>query len=77
MQEELPFDKTILTELVTATMPYGKYKGHILCNIPVSYLEWMRSKDALPKGRLGMQLHTLLEIKMNGLEEILVGLNKM
>ena len=69
-------DSTILTELITATMPYGKYKGVVLCSIPVNYLEWYAAKG-FPKGRLGMQLATLYEIKINGLEHILQGLTRM
>jgi uncharacterized protein len=76
MHDEPQFDSSILPELVKNTMPFGKYKGVVLCDIPVSYLEWMQGKDAFPKGRLGMQLHTLLEIKANGLGEILVELKK-
>jgi len=52
-------------------MPYGKYKDTILAKIPVSYLEWMAREQAFPKGRLGMQLHTVYEIKINGLERLL------
>ncbi len=63
-------DPSILPQLVTFKMPYGKYKDTILCNIPVSYLEWMASKG-FPPGKLGMLLQTMYEIKINGLEELL------
>ncbi len=63
-------DTSILPQLVTFKMPYGKYKDTILCNIPVSYLEWMASKG-FPPGKLGMLLHTMYEIKINGLEDLL------
>lgn len=66
----------ILKSLVTSEMPFGKYKGRKLCDLPVSYLEWMASKG-FPKGKLGMQLATLFEIKTNGLDEILYGLKKL
>jgi uncharacterized protein len=56
-------------------MPFGKYKGYILCNLPVSYLEWFQQKG-FPDGKLGELLQTLLEIKMNGLEYLLDPLKK-
>lgn len=61
----------IIKSLSTTKMPYGKYKETILSRIPVSYLEWMARENAFPKGKLGMQLHTLYEIKVNGLGDLL------
>lgn len=63
-------DKQILIEIANNTMPFGKYKGKVMMDIPVSYLEWMANKG-FPKGRLGMQLQTLLVVKSNGLQELL------
>ena len=60
----------LLLELVKMQMPFGKYKGTILCNLPVSYLEWFQ-REGFPKGKLGMLLATMLEIKSNGLEKLL------
>ncbi len=60
----------LLTDLVKIRMPFGKYKGTVLCNIPVSYLEWFNRKG-FPKGKLGQQLQTMYEIKLNGLEYLL------
>ena len=57
-------------ELVTMKMPFGKYKDKILCDLPVSYLEWFH-REGFPKGKLGMLLATIYEIKINGLEELL------
>ncbi|TCO06014.1 DUF3820 family protein [Natronoflexus pectinivorans] len=65
----------ILTALVTMRMPYGKYKGYILSDIPEYYLVWMYQKG-FPQGKLGMMLHTLYEIKLNGLEFLLKPLRK-
>ncbi len=66
----------ILKELVIHQMPFGKYKGRKLCDLPVYYLEWFAAKG-FPEGKLGMQLATLYEIKTNGLGEILEGLKKL
>lgn len=65
--------KEILLSLVQTKMPYGKYKDVTLCNIPVHYLEWMQ-RQGFPKGKLGVQLATIYEIKLNGLEHLLTPL---
>jgi len=62
--------KEILLSLVNTKMPYGKYKDVLLCNIPVHYLEWI-NRQGFPKGKLGVQLETMYEIKLNGLEHLL------
>ena len=69
-------DRQILIDLVTKKMPFGKYSGRLLCDLPVHYLEWFQRKG-FPEGKLGMQLSTLYEIKINGLGEILFKLKKM
>jgi uncharacterized protein len=60
----------LLLDLVNMKMPYGKYKGTVLCNLPVSYLEWFNRKG-FPEGKMGMLLQTIYEIKLNGLEYLL------
>lgn len=65
----------ILIGLVKDQMPFGKYKGTKICDLPVHYLEWF-AREGFPQGKLGMQLQTVLEIKMNGLEEIIYRLKK-
>ncbi len=69
-------DKEILMDLVTKRMPFGKYKGKLLCDIPEDYLVWMQKKG-FPDGKLGMWLSTLYEIRLNGLDDILYQLKKM
>ena len=65
----------ILNQLVQTKMPYGKYKGVIICNIPEHYLVWYHSKG-FPEGNLGMLLNTIYEIKLNGLEYLLKPLKR-
>ncbi|MEQ8582694.1 MAG: DUF3820 family protein [Marinoscillum sp.] len=66
-------DKSILLELTTYRMPFGKYKGVAICNLPERYLIWFRTKG-FPEGKLGMLLNTMYEIRLNGLEYLLKGL---
>ena len=69
--QDIPMpDGNMLREIVTMQMPFGKYKGTVLKNLPVSYLEWF-SRKGFPKSKLGNLLQCLLEIKMNGLEDLL------
>jgi uncharacterized protein (DUF3820 family) len=63
-------DPKILLDIVQMRMPYGKYKGTIIADIPISYLEWISGKG-FTKDKLGMMLSTVFEIKTNGLGEIL------
>jgi uncharacterized protein (DUF3820 family) len=69
-------DRQILIDLVSKRMPFGKYKGKLLCDIPEEYLIWMHRKG-FPEGKIGMWLSTLYEIRLNGLEEILWELKKI
>jgi len=59
-----------LIQITQIKMPFGKYKGNLLCNLPVSYLEWFEQKG-FPEGKLGILLQTIYEIKLNGLEYLL------
>mgnify|MGYP003401689742 CR=1 FL=1 len=74
--EELPApDPQLLLQLVQTKMPFGKYKDRLICDLPVSYLEWFNRKG-FPKGKLGMQLQTMYEIQVNGLGYLLNPLKK-
>lgn len=65
----------VLIDIVQTRMPYGKYKGTIIADIPISYLEWMAGKG-FTKDKMGMLLSTTFEIKTNGLSEILFMVKK-
>jgi hypothetical protein len=66
----------ILKQIVTVKMPFGKFSGRLLCDLPIEYLEWFKRKGGFPKGKLGIQLDTVYEIKLNGLEDIIRELKK-
>ncbi len=63
-------DPEILQALVKMKMPFGKYQGNFICNLPETYLVWFKQKG-FPTGKLGMLLATMYEIKLNGLEYLL------
>ena len=63
-------DPNLLIQLVKMKMPFGKFKDRLLCDLPVSYLEWFQRKG-FPKGKLGILLETIYEIKINGLDGLL------
>lgn len=61
----------ILQEICTQKMPFGKYKDTVIADLPINYLEWFH-RQGMPKGKLGMQLSTIYEIKLNGLMDLLI-----
>lgn len=63
-------DETILIDICRTKMPYGRYAGRCICDLPEPYLVWYK-EHGLPQGRLGMLLGTMYEIKLNGLEYLL------
>ena len=65
----------VLKDLVRVAMPYGKYKGKLICDIPEYYLVWYQS-NGFPEGKIGVLLSTMYEIKLNGLEYLLAPLKK-
>ena len=62
-------------KLAYTKMPYGKYKGVYLSDIPEAYLIWYQRKG-FPQGSLGKQMAEVLELKINGLEGLLKNLRK-
>lgn len=56
-----------LIKLANTKMPFGKYAGRYLIDLPEPYVVWFKQKG-FPAGELGRQLEAVLELKMNGLE---------
>ncbi len=64
-----------LKKLVTVTMPYGKYKGRLIADLPGNYLNWF-AREGFPDGNLGQLLALMHELDHNGLKQLLDPLRK-
>jgi uncharacterized protein len=62
-------DKNYLRLLAAARMPFGKYSGTRLIDLPEPYIVWF-SRQGFPRGELGEMLRAVYEIKLNGLEKL-------
>ena len=67
--------KQFLLKLANTKMPYGKYEGRYLIDLPEYYVVWYRNKG-FPKGQIGEMLATVYELKVNGLEDLVRKLRK-
>ncbi len=63
-------DAQSLQLLVTRTMPFGKYQGRVIADLPGNYLNWFARKG-FPPGELGRLLALMHELDHNGLSELL------
>lgn len=68
-------DTNKLVKLANTKMPYGKYKGKFLIDLPEYYITWYETKG-FPNGELGELLGLLYEIKLNGLEYLILPLKR-
>lgn len=68
-------DKQFLIDLAHTKMPYGKYKDVYLIALPEHYVVWHHNKG-FPKGKLGLMLEQVYELKLNGLEELIWNIKK-
>jgi hypothetical protein len=69
------FEKQDLISIANMPMPFGKYRGRPLVDLPEDYLLWF-AKKGWPEGKLGQLLALTLEIKTNGLEPVLEPLKR-
>jgi len=63
------FEPENLKKIANDKMPFGKYKGRALIELPEPYLVWF-ARQGFPQGKLGELLHLTHEIKVNGLEKL-------
>ena len=64
-----------LKKLVEVTMPYGKYQGRLIADLPGNYLNWF-AREGFPPGNLGQLLALMHELDHNGLKQLLDPLRK-
>lgn len=64
-----------LERLVTVTMPFGKYKGRLIADLPGHYLNWL-AREGFPRGEIGRLLALMHEVDHNGLRDMLGPLRK-
>lgn len=70
-----PSEHQALLELAEMKMPFGKYAGRLLIDLPEPYVVWFAG-EGFPQGKLGSMLQTVYEIKVNGLEYLFEPLRK-
>lgn len=64
------YERDFLINMVQFKMPFGRYEGRYVTDLPVHYLEWFERKG-FPSGKLGQYLATMYEVKTNGLDDVL------
>jgi uncharacterized protein len=64
-----------LQKLVERTMPFGKYQGRLIADLPGDYLNWF-ARSGFPKGEIGRLLQLMHEIDHNGLSDLLTPLRQ-
>ncbi len=69
-------DKRELIKLANTKMPFGKYEGRFLIDLPEYYLVWYKQKG-FPKGKLGEQMALVYELQLNGLEDLVRNIRKL
>ncbi len=73
--KEVTWDPNDLVELAAMRMPFGKYQGRLVIDLPEPYVVWLVNQG-FPEGKLGRMLQAVYEIKANGLEYLFVPLQK-
>ncbi len=61
--------------LVSRNMPYGKYKGRLIADLPGNYLNWF-ARQGFPDGEIGRLLALMQELDHNGLSSLLDALRR-
>ncbi|MGV3726689.1 DUF3820 family protein [Hydrogenophaga sp.] len=64
-----------LERLLAVEMPFGKYKGRVIADLPGNYLNWF-AREGFPKGEVGRLLALMHEIDHNGLGDLLTPLRR-
>lgn len=67
---EFCMQKQDLIDIANTVMPFGKYKGRVLIDLPEEYLLWFARKGEFPQGRLGYLMEMTLTVKVEGLDNL-------
>ncbi|MCI4186534.1 DUF3820 family protein [Dickeya dianthicola] len=70
-------EKEDLPAIANTPMPFGKYKGRMLIDLPEEYLLWFARKGEFPAGRLGELMQITLAVKMEGLQGLVKPLRRL
>ena len=68
-------DAKALERLLTLRMPFGKYSGRLIADLPGNYLNWF-AREGFPPGEIGRLLALMHEIDHNGLSDLLAPMRK-
>jgi hypothetical protein len=68
-------DRQFLIDVSKMRMPFGKYKGRYLIDLPEHYIVWYKTKG-FPNGKLGKQMELVYELQLNGLEDMVREINR-
>ena len=63
-------NRELLEELIETRMPFGRFQGERLIDLPEPYVVWFK-QNGFPEGKIGQQLGAVYEIKVYGLEKLL------
>ncbi len=70
-------EKENLIKLARMQMPFGKYAGRVLIDLPEEYLLWFARKEQFPDGELGKLMQLCLALKVEGLDSVVKPLKRM
>lgn len=73
--ESTSSQQKLLIKLAHTKMPFGKYEGRYLIDLPEYYVVWYSNKG-FPDGQLGQQLRLVYELKLNGLEDLIYNIKR-
>ena len=71
--EEAAADKTLLLKLLNTPMPFGKFQGRMIIDLPEGYLLWFQ-REGFPRGEIGKLLQLALEIEVSGSKSLVKSL---